>query len=78
MATTIQDRKQETKTVKAALIKAGVPVSRIKHGQGTSFGWLYINVSEFGWVGRATEIAQWATGRDGEYNGRIMVQCDRE
>lgn len=41
----IQDRKQESKTVKEALAKAGIP-ARVGHGRGTAWGWLEVNIGD--------------------------------
>jgi hypothetical protein len=39
------DRKTETKIVKEALKKAGI-IATVKHGKGTSWGWLRVNIGE--------------------------------
>ena len=38
-------RKKETNAVKSALKTAGIN-ARVKHGQGTSYGWLYVNIGK--------------------------------
>ena len=38
-------RKKETNAVKSALKKAGIN-ARVGHGQGTSYGWLYVNIGK--------------------------------
>ena len=43
--TQIEDRRQETKAVKAALKAAGI-TAKVGHGTGTSWGWLYIEVGD--------------------------------
>ena len=40
----MMERKAETKTVKAALTKAGFAYVRVSHGTGTAWGWLMINL----------------------------------
>lgn len=35
---------EETKMVKAALQRLGVPVKSVGHGRGTAWGWLEINI----------------------------------
>ncbi len=37
--------KEETKAVKAALVKAGYADARVGHGSGTAWGWLDLKVS---------------------------------
>ncbi len=39
------DRKQETKTVKEALKKAGYQDVTAKHGSGTAWGWLHVGIT---------------------------------
>ena len=75
------NRRQETMAVKAALLKAGLPVRRVKHGTGTAWGWLdiyfehqdYDPVTYRAHYRQAVSIAQQVTGRHGEYNGKINV-----
>ena len=67
------ERKAETKAVKRALAKAGIR-ARVRHGRGTSWGWLYITVDpNLGLRDKVIEIAQRVTGRRGEYDGNISV-----
>ena len=40
------ERKQETRIVKAALLKAGYQDVSVRHGTGTAWGWLHANVSK--------------------------------
>jgi len=75
------DRRQETATVKRALIKAGFPVRRVKHGTGTAWGWLTVylereDLDREAWYARyrqAVSITQQVTGRHGDYDGKINV-----
>lgn len=39
------DRKEETRAVKEALVKAGIP-AKVRHGKGTAWGWLHINIGD--------------------------------
>lgn len=39
------ERKQETKIVKEALTKAGYQDIRVRHGRGTAWGWMDIDVT---------------------------------
>ncbi len=39
------NRKEETKIVKEALAKAGIP-AKVGHGKGTAWGWLHINIGD--------------------------------
>ena len=40
------ERKQETKAVKTALLEAGCQNVSVKHGTGTAWGWLHVDVSK--------------------------------
>ena len=40
-----ENHKQETKAVKAALLGAGLPVVKVGHGRGTSWGWLDVTLA---------------------------------
>ena len=67
------ERKTETKAVKKALLAAGIK-ARVKHGQGSASGWLYIYIDPaLKMREKAIVIAQFATGRRGEYDGCINV-----
>lgn len=67
------ERKAETKAVKKALLAAGIK-ARVGHGQGTSWGWLYITIDPaLKMREKAIAIAQRVTGRHGEYDGCINV-----
>jgi hypothetical protein len=39
------DRKQETKIVKDALLKAGYSDIKVGHGHGTAWGWLHASMT---------------------------------
>ena len=39
-----QTHKEETKTVKSALVRAGLPVLKVGHGSGTAWSWLNIRL----------------------------------
>ena len=78
-----EERQEERKKVKAALEAAGMTV-KVRHG---THGWLKIEVVDGpplppceltaqGWRERFNEVlrvAQEATGRSGEHNGRISI-----
>ena len=66
--------------MKAALRRAGIPFRSVKHGTGTAAGWLKIKLTAtyeeerangFKTERAAISVAQLATGRHGEYDGRI-------
>ena len=69
----------ETKTVKAALIRAGYTGVQVGHGTGTAWDWLHIKCNERerqNWQEKYSDIekiAQQVTGRRGDYGGRINV-----
>jgi len=71
--------REETKAVKAALIKAGFTNVRVGHGTGTAWGWLHIHCDpkpsqNFQRKDReVVRIAQAVTGRHGDYDGQINV-----
>ena len=74
-------RCEETEKVKAALRAAGM-TAKVRHGTGTACEWLKIKVEglpplgEHEWQAKYAEvqrIAQQATGRSGEYGGRINI-----
>jgi hypothetical protein len=69
------NRTEETKIVKNALKAAGIDAS-VKHGTGTAWGWLEIelNSGSYWRHNEALRIAMRATGRHGDYDGRILVQ----
>jgi hypothetical protein len=75
------DRRQETTAVKAALVKAGIPVTHVKHGTGTDWGWLEIYLDVVGvqpniWASlyrRTVDIAQEVMGQHSEYDGKINI-----
>ncbi|MBC2697198.1 MAG: hypothetical protein HF976_10260 [ANME-2 cluster archaeon] len=86
------DHKSETRAVKEALKKAGIE-AEVKHGRGTAWGWLEINIGDprlrdglrqgpFGsqytdeeltLYDKVMKIAKEVTGRQGDYNGEILV-----
>ncbi len=66
------ERKEETKAVKTALAKAGIK-AKVKHGTGSTFGWLFITVNTTGKRQEVIDITQLITGRRGEYDGNINV-----
>ena len=72
------ERVKETATVKAALQAQGFQVLSVRHGTGTAHGWLHIKVKGV-WSrdlnARVVTIAQAATGRHGDYDGRIGVDA---
>ncbi len=78
-----QERKNETKAVKAAVIKAGYQHVRVKHGTGTACGWLDIHADQKpGQIWQETDrdlvrIVQSVTGRHGDYDGRINAHVVR-
>ncbi len=65
-------RQEETKVVRSALLKAGIPVRHVRHGTGTSWGWLHITLDlpwdEHELRQKAEAIVEKATGRHGEYS----------
>jgi len=69
---------QETRAVRQALNVQGIKAEWIRHGRGTAWEWLEVNL---GVVARgnhalqdeALRIAKSVTGRQGEYNGRILI-----
>ena len=75
----MNQRLTETKNVKDALIKAGYTGVKVGHGTGTAWGWLDIKCDEKpnqNWQAKNSDverIAQQATGRHGDYGGRINI-----
>lgn len=82
---------EETKAVKQALKKAGIPFLSVRHGSGTSWGWLKINIGPDPdnenltypgeWRKRIDDVLRIAheiTGRHGEYDGQINVLTQEE
>lgn len=100
-----ETRKEETKTVRAALKAAGIN-ARVGHGRGTAWGWLHLNIGSGQQWGEhiarksplyepcpsecvrclnlhemesaALRITQEATGRRGDYDGRISTYSQDE
>jgi len=78
------DRRNETKIVKDALRARGVPVKRVRHGTGTAWGWLRVYADRregVDWQADRQEILSIvlaATGRSGDYNGRVIVLQDHD
>ena len=78
--------RQETTTVKAALIEAGFDknVVSVGHGRGTAAAWLEILVNQIDGLAYndsyelALTTAQSVTGRHGDYSGQITVDVRRE
>ena len=78
--------REETKAVKLALIDAGFDKAAVKvgHGRGTARAWLEIHVNHIDGLtfsqndDLAVKVAQKATGRHGDYQGRISVDIERE
>lgn len=81
----------ESNIVKKALRAQGI-TARVTHGNGTACGWLHIYIRHssphpdgsealrlelHGIALTAVRIAQQATGRHGEYDGRINTYCER-
>jgi len=64
---------EETRAVKQALSAAGIRPLRVGHGTGTAWGWLHIRIEHYRDMNRAIEVALAATGRKGDYDGRIGV-----
>ena len=68
---------EETKAVKDALRKAGIPFRKVGHGSGTAWAWLEIylgtqeNYREY--HSEVLNIAQAVTGRYGEHHGEIFI-----
>lgn len=71
------NHRSETKAVKAALRKAGIPFTKVGHGTGTAWAWLEIylgNQANHKLYGQQTlSLAKSITGRTGEYNGDILI-----
>ncbi|MBW2560191.1 MAG: hypothetical protein JRE40_04960 [Deltaproteobacteria bacterium] len=73
--------REETTLVKRALLKAGFSKEglSVSHDTGTAAHWLNIKVGQlpglttYETVAKALRIAQQATGRGGDYSGRISV-----
>ena len=71
-----QTQAEETRAVKDALKKAGLPFRKVGHGTGTAWGWLEIYAGqETNWetCQKITLVALEVTGRRGDYNGNISV-----
>ncbi|MCR4287439.1 MAG: hypothetical protein NUW09_05445 [Deltaproteobacteria bacterium] len=81
-------RREETKKVKAALKSAGISFESVWHGQGTSSGWLKVNLGPGvgvygtpnyiprltgGLRGELIALVQKVTGRHGDHDGCIQV-----
>ena len=77
------DRRKETQTVKRALRGAGYRNVKVRHGRGTGWSWIDVSVQRAERQPYATQYGavigavQEATGRHGEYHGRILVELDR-
>ena len=74
-------RREETKTVKAALKRAGFKVKHVGHGRGTAWGWLDVQLAEPYTRDRdqeAVKVVQLATGRrtPEEYDGNISLSME--
>lgn len=65
--------KEETRAVKQALQEARIPFIKIHHGAGTSKYWLHIKVVNGEDIQDAILIVQSVTGRQGKYDGNIIV-----
>ena len=83
--------REEVTAVKRALRKAGIPFLSVKHGTGTAWAWLEINIGpdphsqdlrySEEWskrIHRVIEIAQDVTGRHGDYDGEINILTQEE
>jgi len=72
-------RLAETKAVKGALIALGYTSVKVGHGTGTAHSWLHIKCDEKQgqtWQEKhadVEQIAQYITGRTGDYGGRISI-----
>lgn len=73
------DHRAETKAVRLALKAAGLPVGKVTHGRGTAWAWLEVTL-----IGgtadqrhEAHRIIADVTGRSGDYNGDVLVECNR-
>jgi len=73
-------RRNETGGVRAALKQAGYTGISVKHGAGTTWGWLYVAVDRPGEddylteLGRVERLVATVSGRDTEYiKGQIAV-----
>lgn len=79
------NRREETAVVKKALVTAGFDkgVVRVRHGTGTAWGWLNVEVdmpSNMNYetcYTTAVCVTQKATGRHGAYGGDINVTVRR-
>lgn len=76
----MNNRNQETKLVKQALLEAGYKNIRVRHGTGTAYGWLDVYVSDTlpgieadSKYRHIIKVVQQATGRHGEYDGCINI-----
>lgn len=66
------NRKEETKVIKKAFAQAGID-AKIKHGSGSTFGWLFISVNSKMSSRDIIDIVQFVTGRHGEFDGNINI-----
>jgi len=73
-------RRNETRGVRTALKQAGYTGIRVKHGAGTTWGWLYVAVDRpveddyLTELGRVERLVETTSGRDTEYTkGQIAV-----
>ena len=83
--------REEVTAVKRALRKAGIPFVSVKHGTGTAWAWLEINIgpdpNSQNWqyskewrkrTDQVLRIAQDVTGRHGDYDGEINILTQEE
>ena len=83
--------REEVTAVKRALREAGIPFVSVRHGTGTAWAWLEINIGpdpnlknwQFSeeWrkrIDQTLRIAQEVTGRHGDYDGEINILTQEE
>lgn len=83
----MKTRRQETHAVRSALIAAGFSGVTVRHGAGTTWGWLHIRAdlrgdNDQGWRAqhdRVQRIAEERSGRNTEYSrSQITIELHRK
>jgi len=68
----MNERTAESNKIKQAINIMGIRV-KVRHGVGTSHGWLYVYVPKGSDHKALLSVVQHVTGRHGEYDGKINL-----
>ncbi len=75
----MMDRREETKAVKGALVRAGYTGVRVTHGNGTAWGWLHVWADGLRFADtEARRLIQEATGRSAYSMENLLFQANRK